>query len=209
MRRRPLVRTPHAPSYPPNTGSWSGHEAVRRRAMDKARAAQGGARAAPHSPSSLLRGRGVLKEERGDARRSPECRVSGGEPSVRLRCWSDRRGDCDRACVRSQRRQRLRRPMSIATPRPCRGVLAAPVSGTPPEVTVVDKAAHAPAGGVIWLSSSVSAAPRASARPLRMLAPVVIVTLASAIRLPWSCDAVPRWPSCRPARRPSIPPLRR
>ena len=72
---------------------------------------------------------------------------------------------------------RIRPPITTRpTPRPG-SAEAAPVPGTGTEETV-----HAPAGGVMWLSSRVSAPFRARGRPLRILAPVTMVILVSAIR---------------------------
>jgi hypothetical protein len=58
---------------------------------------------------------------------------------------------------------------------------------------------HVPLGGVMSLESNVSAPFRASARPVR-LAPVTIVMLVSAIRLPWNCvvePSVAELPTCQ------------
>jgi hypothetical protein len=81
--------------------------------------------------------------------------------------------------------------------------LPAPVPGT-----AVDEAVHAPTGGLMLLSSSVSAPFRANARPLRILAPVVMVILVSAITFPWSCEVEPRvaeLPTCQKTEHPSAP----
>ena len=47
-------------------------------------------------------------------------------------------------------------------------------------------AVHVPAGGVMLFLCNVSAPFRARARPVRMLAPVFMVILDNAIRLPWN-----------------------
>ena len=55
-------------------------------------------------------------------------------------------------------------------------------------------------GGVIVLAINVTAAVWAIARPVTMLAPLFIVMLASAMRLPWNCVPVPsvaELPTCQ------------
>src|SRR5665213_181655 len=75
---------------------------------------------------------------------------------------------------------RIRPPMSTR-PRPgSTNPAPVPGTGTGTDEVVV----HVPAGGVMRLVSNVSAPFRARARPVRIFAPVTIVILVSAIKLP-------------------------
>src|ERR1700722_15749751 len=94
-------------------------------------------------------------------------------------------------------------PNTIASPRPGRIDVTAPVSGV-----LTDAVRQVPAGRLMSLVCNVTAPLRASTRPAATFAPVVRVMLVRAMRFPWNRVAVPSvadeptcqntWHACAP-----------